>query len=66
MPQDYRTIYNTWLLDARIAVLKQDRAAAMFALSQAMVYANKVHDNRFRKAVFRAMSFTRRIPSQAI
>ena len=61
MSADLRTIYNEWLMSAQGAVERGDKQAAMFCLGQAMRCANKVRDGRYRAAVFRAMSFTRRI-----
>jgi hypothetical protein len=39
--------------------------AALHSLKQAMQAANKSKDARYRRAVFRAMSFTRRVPAAA-
>lgn len=62
MSADLRTLYTEWLMSAQGAVERGDKHAAMFCLSHAMRCANKVHDARYRKAVFRALSFTRRLP----
>jgi hypothetical protein len=62
MRPDLRNIYNEFLMSASDAVKRRDRHAAMFCLSHAMRCANTVKaDARYRKAVFRAMSFARRI-----
>lgn len=63
MPTDLRSTYTEWLMSAQSAVEARDKAAAMFCLGQAMRCANRVHDDaRYRKAVLRALSFTRRLP----
>ena len=63
MRHDIRTIYNEFLHCASDAITRRDRQAAMFCLSQAMRCANTVQGNAaYRKAVFRAMSFARRLP----
>lgn len=62
MSADLRNTYTEWLMSAAGAVERGDRQAAMFCLGNAMRCANKVNDARYRKAVLRAMSFTRRIP----
>ena len=60
MRHDLRTIYNEFLHCASAAVLRRDKRAAIFCLSQAMRCANTVTGNAvYRKKVMRAMNFVR-------
>lgn len=62
MRNDVRDLYVEFLHCAADAVKRHDKAAAMFCLSQALRAANSVHGNsHYRRAVFRAMNFARRI-----
>lgn len=55
--------YTAALGRAMTAVTNHNRDGAMAELAKAMQCANRSKDARYRRAVFRAMSFTRRIPT---
>jgi hypothetical protein len=62
MRPNVHSLYVEFLHCAAERVKAGDRIAAMFCLTQAMRAANTAHDARYRRAVFRAMSFARRLP----
>jgi len=63
MTADIRTRYNVALTQAYGWICVGNRKQAMRALGDAMRCANLVaNDPQYRKAVFRVMSFARRIP----
>jgi hypothetical protein len=62
MRPNVHTLYVEFLHSAAERVKAGDKLAAMFCLQQALRAANSAHDSRYRRAVFRAMSFARRLP----
>jgi hypothetical protein len=63
MSADLLMAYRVSLSCADAAVRRGDRDGALHSLKQALQAANKSKDARYRRAAFRALSFTRRIPS---
>jgi hypothetical protein len=63
MSQALRTVYDNTLSLALDCVARRDQDNAMEALRVAMRCANQSKDARYRRAVFRAMSFARRLPA---
>ena len=62
MNPDLRNLYVMFLHAATDAIHARNKRAAMFCLGQALRCANTVHgDSSYRRAVMRAMSYTRRI-----
>jgi hypothetical protein len=54
--------YRINVIAAYAACTAGNRDASLAYLTEAMRLANKSKDARYRRAVFRALSFTRRIP----
>lgn len=62
MRPNVHNLYVEFLQSAASAIRAGDKQAAMFCLSHAMKAANTAPDARYRRAVFRALSFARRLP----
>lgn len=65
MSKAVRDVYDNSLSLALDCVARRDHDTAMEALKVAMRAANMSRDARYRRAVFRALSFTRNLPAPA-